>query len=148
MSDNTNLLDKLEEEFPTSVQLAEGDAIEGIFEKVDQGYTREYGQKYLIIFDGIQGTYHDVKTKKQKKFVKGEKYTLWLFHDALLSQAKRERPKTGEHFAAKNLGKRTPESGGNAYVNYRFIVDREKQETTWDAIDNTNTVDNESEHSS
>lgn len=54
----------------------------------------------------------------------GARFSVWLFHTVLRRAFERERPALGETVLIRYLGKRRPESGGNAYDDYRLIVDR------------------------
>jgi hypothetical protein len=54
----------------------------------------------------------------------GARCSVWLFHTVLRRAFEREAPALGERLLIRWLGKRRPDGGGNAYDDYRLIVDR------------------------
>ena len=61
----------------------------------------------------------------------GQMRSIWVFHDALLSQMRRLRPQPGDRIAVRYNGKRV--SGTNrAYHDYDVATDREAAGFDWD----------------
>jgi hypothetical protein len=66
----------------------------------------------------------------------GQRISIWLFHKVLRQSFERERVRLGELVLIRYLGKKHPEGGGNAYDNYRLVVDRKEEggEPDWGAM--------------
>jgi len=87
----------------------DGDEVEGTYVALGEGPTRGYGPRPFVTLS-----------------VDGEERTVWLLWEALLNQVLGElerRPgnelEPGERVIIKSLGKRTSESSGRAYEDFR-----------------------------
>ena len=54
----------------------------------------------------------------------GDLVSVWLHHTVLRRAFERERVRLGEFVLIRYEGKTKPEGGGNAYDNYKLVVDR------------------------
>jgi hypothetical protein len=132
VSDQTSLQDRLDEATPTAIKLKDGDVFTGVFNHLERGET-DYGTCWIAVF-----TDPDVGGMLEPPEIpEGGTASLWLFHEALLSQFKKLRPEKGERIAVKRLGKRR---GGNDrdYVNYSVVSENQQAGAfTWDEVDPT-----------
>jgi hypothetical protein len=87
----------------------DGNLAVGTFVKVDRAPTRGFGPRTVVVLD-----------------IDGEERSLWLLNEALFNQFRTEvqsRPDRkltpGERVVAQRLGKRTSESTGRTYVDFR-----------------------------
>jgi len=112
---------RADEEFPTSWQPEQpGDELIGFVRRVVMQAPTSYGPSPVVEIETPTGT----------------RYSLWLFHKVLRQSFERERVKLNELVLVRYLGEKRPEGGGNAYANYRLIVDRAKSdaEPDWAGI--------------
>ena len=137
---NEDFTKKLDEDYPTSIRMAEGNTIVADFVRIDKANNTEYGDTFVMVVDGVSGDYEDISTNQAGKIEAGKKYGLWLFHTALISQLKQAKPKPGERIAVKYRGKRQGEKF--AYHDYRVVVDRET-DFTWDDLSSDDASDSE-----
>lgn len=102
--------EKLDQGYPDGWRFnAETPEIIGVFRRLEEGYTRQYGACPIMILAELRS-----KTE----------WSVWLFHAVLRNQLARMKPEPGEVVAVRWLGKRKPESGGNEYDDYRVVVNR------------------------
>ena len=62
----------------------------------------------------------------------GNLRSIWLLHDALLSQMKKLKPQPGDVIAVRYLG-RQQSGSGRSYHAYTVATDAEKPQFAWDA---------------
>lgn len=101
---------RLEEDFPASWQPeAPGDELIGYVRRVVMQAPTSYGPAPVVEIEVPQT---------------GARFSVWLFHKVLRQSFERERVHLGELIAIRYLGEKRPDGGGNAYANYRLVVDR------------------------
>jgi hypothetical protein len=89
----------------------DGDSVDGTFVRFDQGHTKQYGPKVIVVL-----------------LVSGEERSVWLLETVLHNKFKRElegRPernlKAGERVVVTRLDMRESESGGTNYRDFRVL---------------------------
>lgn len=92
-----------------------GDEIAGTVVRLDVADT-EYGQQKIVVVDPGDGNLRSI----------------WLLHDALLSQMRKLKPQPGDVIAVRYLGKQTS-GNGRSYHAYTVTSDRERPQFQWDA---------------
>jgi hypothetical protein len=125
----TALHDRLDEDPPVSVKLADGDVFVGTFDHLERGESA-YGGCLIAVF-----TSPDVSgLLEPPEIPDGGRASVWLFHEALLSRLKRLRPAKGDRLGIKRLGKAT--SGNDRqFVNYAVASERDDAgEVTWEQV--------------
>ena len=154
-------LSELFEEFPPSAIPSRdpNSAMVGRLKKVMRGPETEYGSPWIAIFEGVTGEYaaasdDDEDMPSSEKIVPGREYTLWMFHQTLLSQMLEVRPKVGEIFAVRYIGKRVKKAAKNKpenkrrredyYHAYRVVCPERARitrvEATWDDVAGSESV--------
>jgi len=93
----------------------EGDEIAGTVVRLDVADT-EYGQQKIVVVDPGDGNLRSI----------------WLLHDALLSQMRKLKPQVGDVIAVRYLGRQTSGSG-RSYHAYTVSSDRERPQFQWDS---------------
>jgi hypothetical protein len=91
-----------------------GTEIAGTVARLDVGET-EYGETKIVVIDPGDGNLRSV----------------WLFHDALLSQMKKLKPRPGDVIAVRYLGKQKS-GNGRSYHAYTVTSDKERPGFDWD----------------
>ena len=125
----TALHDRLDEDPPILVKLADGDMFEGDWSHLERGET-SYGPCLVAVFDSP-----DVSGMLEPPEIPdGGRASVWLFHEALLSRLKRLRPAKGDRIGIKRIGKAT--SGNDRqFVNYSVASERDDAgEVTWEQV--------------
>ena len=92
-----------------------GDEIAGTVVRLDVADT-EYGPQRIVVIDTGDG----------------ELRSIWLLHDALLSQMKKLKPQAGDVIAVRYLGKQKS-GNGRSYHAYTVATDQERPQFQWDA---------------
>lgn len=101
------LEERIEKGFPESWRPEEGEKIIGTVVEYGVGPT-DYGERDTVVVRLADGT---------------EK-TVWLLHDVLINQFKREKPQPGERIAVKYVGQKTNPTSQRRYKDYRLMVER------------------------
>jgi hypothetical protein len=91
-----------------------GDEIAGTVVRLDVADT-EYGPQRIVVIDPGDGNPRSV----------------WLLHDALLSQMKKLKPQPGDVIAIRYLG-RQQSSNGRSYHAYTVASDQDRAQFQWD----------------
>jgi hypothetical protein len=91
-----------------------GDEIAGTVVRLDVADT-EYGQQKIVVVDPGDGNLRSI----------------WLLHDALVSQMKKLKPQPGDVIAVRYLGRQTSGSG-RSYHAYTVATDAERPQFQWD----------------
>ncbi len=91
-----------------------GDEIAGIVARLDVADT-DYGQQKIVVVDPGDGNLRSI----------------WLLHDALLSQMEKLRPQPGDVIAVRYLGKQQAAASGRSYHAYTVTSDRERPQFQW-----------------
>jgi hypothetical protein len=91
-----------------------GDEIAGTVVRLDVADT-EYGPQRIVVVDPGDGALRSI----------------WLLHDALLSQMKKLKPQPGDVIAVRYLG-RQQSGNGRSYHAYTVATDREQPQFQWD----------------
>lgn len=86
-----------------------GPEFAGYFQIWTEGMTAGYGKCPIAVFVG----YED-----------GQEWSLWCFHKVLAGQLVKANPQQGELVLIRHLGTVEPDGGGQAYENYRVVVER------------------------
>jgi hypothetical protein len=92
-----------------------GDEIAGTVVRLDMGET-EYGPQKIVVVDPGDGNPRSI----------------WLLHDALLSQMKKLKPQAGDVIAVRYLG-RQQSGSGRSYHAYTVTSDRDQPQFAWDS---------------
>jgi hypothetical protein len=92
-----------------------GDEIAGTVVRLDVAGT-EYGQQKIVVVDPGDGNLRSI----------------WLLHDALLSQMRKLKPQPGDVIAVRYLGRQTSGSG-RSYHAYTVATDADQPQFAWDA---------------
>jgi hypothetical protein len=123
---NDDLRNRVDLAPPISIRLQDGDVFVGRFDHLEQGET-EYGPAHVAVF-----TEPDCSTMASPPEIPEDgRASLWLLHDALLSQMRKVRPAKGERVAVKRLGAK--QSGaGRDYTDYVVVTDRSELAVGWD----------------
>jgi hypothetical protein len=124
------LQDRLEEATPTAIKLKDNDVFVGVFDHLERGET-DYGTSYIAVFANP-----DVSGMLEPPEIpSGGQASIWLFHEALLSQLKRLRPTKGERLGIKRLGQRMGASD-RSYIAYSVVSENSQAgQFTWDEVD-------------
>ena len=91
-----------------------GDEIAGTVVRLDVADT-EYGPQRIVVNDAGDG----------------ELRSIWLLHDALLSQMKKLKPQPGDVLAVRYLG-RQQSGNGRSYHAYTVAMDKDQPQFQWD----------------
>jgi hypothetical protein len=91
-----------------------GDEIVGTVVRLDVADT-EYGTQRIVVIDPGDGNLRSV----------------WLLHDALLSQMRKLKPQAGDVIAIRYLG-RQQSSNGRSYHAYTVASDQDRAQFQWD----------------
>jgi hypothetical protein len=107
---------RLDEPRPEAFRFTQaGDTIAGTVVRLDSADT-DYGPCRVVVVDPGDGGLRSI----------------WLFHDALLSQMQKLRPMPGDVIAVRYLG-RTRSAAGRSYHDYAVATDAARGQFEWDS---------------
>jgi hypothetical protein len=111
-----DLLGKLDQPRAESYRFArEGDVLAGTVRRVEMATDSAGARHPVVVLEAADGQLR----------------SLWVFHDALLSQMRRLRPRPGDRIAVRYNGKRVSGTS-RAYHDYDVVTDREAPGFDWD----------------
>lgn len=93
----------------------DGDEIAGTVKRLDTAET-SYGPAKIVVVDPGDGNLRSI----------------WLIHDALLSQMRKLKPQPGDVIAVRYLGKQKSPASGRSYHAYTVASDRDRPGFEWD----------------
>lgn len=93
---------------------SEGDEIAGVVVRLDVADT-DYGPQKIVVLDPGDGKLRSI----------------WLLHDALISQMEKLRPAPGDVIAVRYLGRQQAVASGRSYHAYTVTTDRERPQFQW-----------------
>lgn len=123
------LRDRLAQDPPVPVKLADGDLVIGDFLGYDRKTSFEFGDFFVAVFENpdVSGVQFPPELEKDATV------NVALYHEALRNQFKRLRPAKGDRLAIKRIGKVKSTNSGRIFTNYSVASANEAATTVTEA---------------
>lgn len=109
-----DLRERLAQDPPIPIKLADGDLVIGDFLGYDRKTSFDYGDFFVAVMENpdVSGV------EFPPELATDATINVALFHEALKNQFKRLRPKKGDRLAIKRIGKVKSQNSGRVFTNY------------------------------